>query len=317
MNIGWVGFHIEGIPALEAILEQRIQVEAAITLKPESAVKRSGAADYQSLCRRYSLPLHEVTNINDPGSIELLRQMDLDLLIVLGWTQILKAETLRTAKIGVIGAHASLLPRNRGRAPVNWVILRGEQQTGNSLMWLTEHVDSGDIIDQTIIPITPYDTCDSIYQRVADSNKEMLLKTLSKLMNGERPGRPQISSNEPLLPGRRPLDGAIDWAKPSSEIYNFVRALTRPYPGAFSYLNGERWLIWHCALVPGEPSFDAKPGQVIGPLYSPIEGACGQLVNCGNGAVILLELQRTNGEILAGRRLSEQAWNRQVWHHDR
>jgi methionyl-tRNA formyltransferase len=317
MRIGWVGFHIEGVPALEAILEQGIQVEAAITLKPESAAKRSGAADYQSLCQGHSLLLHEVTNINDPGSVELLRKLDLDLLIVLGWTQILKPETLLTAKIGVIGAHASLLPRNRGRAPVNWVILRGEQQTGNSLIWLTEHVDSGDIIDQTIIPITLYDTCASLYQRVADSNKEMLLKALSKLMKGERPGRPQTSSNEPLLPGRRPQDGAIDWAKPSSEIYNFVRALTRPYPGAFSYLDGERWLIWHCALVPGEPSFDAKPGQVIGPVYSPIEGACGQLVNCGNGAVILSELQRTSGEILAGRRLSEQAWNRQVWHHDR
>jgi methionyl-tRNA formyltransferase len=317
MRIGWVGFHIEGVPALEAILEQGIQVEAAITLKPESAAKRSGAADYQSLCRRHSLPLHEVTNINDPGSIELLRRMDLDLLIVLGWTQILKPETLRTAKIGVIGAHASLLPRNRGRAPVNWVILRAEQQTGNSLIWLTEYVDSGDIIDQTIIPITPYDTCASIYQRVADSNKEMLLKALSRLRKGERPGRAQTSSNEPLLPGRRPQDGAIDWAKPSSEIYNFVRALTRPYPGAFSYLNGERWLIWHCALVPGEPFFEGKPGQVIGPVYSPIEGACGQLVRCGNGAVILLELQRSNGEILAGRRLSEQAWNSQVWHHDK
>jgi methionyl-tRNA formyltransferase len=307
---------MEGIPALEAILEQGIRVEAAFTLKPESAAKRSGAADYQTLCRRFSLPLHEVTNINDPGSIEMLRKLDLDLLIVFGWTQILKPETLGTAKIGVIGAHASLLPRNRGRAPVNWVILRGERQTGNSLIWLAEHVDSGDIIDQTIIPITPYDTCASIYQRVAESNKEMILKAVAKLMKGERPGRPQTSSNDPLLPGRRPQDGAIDWAKPGAEIYDFVRALTRPYPGAFSYLDGERWLIWHCALVPGEPSSNAKPGQVVGPVYSPVEGACGQWVNCGSGAVILLELEGSNGEILTGRWLSEQAWEGKVWRHE-
>jgi methionyl-tRNA formyltransferase len=316
MRIGWIGFHMEGIPALEAILQQGTRVQAVITLKPESAAKRSGAADYQTLCRRFSLPLHEVTNINEPGSIELLRKMDLDLLIVLGWTQILKPEALRTAKIGVIGAHASLLPRNRGRAPVNWVILRGEQQTGNSLIWLAEHVDSGDIIDQTIIPITPYDTCATIYQRVADSNKEMILKTITKLMKGERPGKPQKSSNEILLPGRRPQDGAIDWAKPSGEIYNFVRALTRPYPGAFSYLDDERWLIWQCALVPGEPSFNANPGQIIGPVYSPVESACGQWVNCGNGAVILLEVQRSNGQVLMGPRLSDQKWANKVWHYE-
>jgi methionyl-tRNA formyltransferase len=135
-------------------------------------------------------------------------------------------------------------------------------------------------------------------------------------MKGERPGRPQTSANEPLLPGRRPQDGAIDWTKSGGEIFNFVRGLTRPYPGAFSYLDGERWLIWHCALVPGAPAVDAKPGQAIGPVYSPIEPACGQMVSCGNGAVILLELQRSNGEILTGRRLSEQAWDGKVWSHE-
>jgi methionyl-tRNA formyltransferase len=96
------------------------------------------------------------------------------MVFVIGWTQILRPETLKLATIGMIGAHASLLPHNRGRAPINWALIRGEKQTGNSLIWLAEDVDSGDIIDQTVIPISPYDTCASLYTRVGESNKEMI-----------------------------------------------------------------------------------------------------------------------------------------------
>jgi len=312
VRFGWVGFHVEGLPALAGLMEAGAPIVAAITLKPELAAARSGAADYRELCGRFGLPLHEVANINDAASLALLRELALDVVIVIGWSQILKPAALQTARIGVIGAHASPLPHNRGSAPVNWTLIRGERTGGNSLMWLAEGVDAGELIDQTSFCVTPYDTCATLYERVAQSNREMLLRLLPRLLAGERPGVPQQHTDEPVLPRRRPADGLIDWSQRGGAVYDFVRALTKPYPGAFGWLDGKRWRIWQAALVPGTPG-PARPGEVIGPVVSPLEASCGQLVACGTGAVLLLELEADDGEILRGRRLSEQPWSGKVW----
>jgi methionyl-tRNA formyltransferase len=308
MRIGWIGFHFEGVAALRQLLERRIPIVAALTLPPASASRRSGAADYRRLCAGYRLPLHEVDNINDPASIELLTSLNLDLAFVIGWSQVLTPEALRTARIGMIGAHASLLPAGRGRAPVNWTLIHGMPRTGNTLFWLSPGIDSGDMIDQTPIPIGQYDTCHSIYRRVAASNTEMILRALPSLFAGHRPGRPQPVTEEAPLPGRRPSDGLIDWSRHSEEVYNLVRAVTRPYPGAFTFLHQKRLTIWHCALLPRTFRRLGVPGEVIGPLVSPIDRACGWIIACGSGSVALLEVERDDGRALAGRALSEQPW---------
>jgi methionyl-tRNA formyltransferase len=316
MRIGWVGFHMEGIPALRAVLEKGIGVEAVLTLKQDLAARRSGSANYDSVCRAFDVPLYEIANINDEASLELLRRLDLDVAFVIGWTQIVRPDALRLAKIGMIGAHASLLPHNRGRAPINWALIKGMKETGNTLIWLAEGVDSGDIIDQRPIPIMPYDTCASLYERVAETNRDMILEVIPKLMGGEKPGRRQPHTDEPNLPGRKPEHGLINWSGSNLEVYDFVRALTRPYPGAFSRLDGQRWTIWQCALLPGISSTAAAPGRVIGPMLSPVDGACGQVIGCGQGAIALLEIESESGEILSGRRLSDQQWEGKSWTND-
>src|SRR5438874_1198445 len=136
MRFGWVGFHLEGIPALQGVIEAGVPIQAVFTLRPDVAATRSGAADYRSLCQRFGVPLHEIVHINDAASRELLKNLALDVVFVIGWSQILAPETLRTARVGMIGAHASLLPRNRGSAPINWALIRGEHTSGNSLIWL-------------------------------------------------------------------------------------------------------------------------------------------------------------------------------------
>ena len=312
MRFGWIGVHQEGRPALSRLLDAGAPLVAAITLKPELAAFRSGADDYRALCERSGLPLYEVANINDETSLQLLRELALDVVFVIGWSQILKPATLQSARIGVIGAHASLLPHNRGSAPVNWALIKGEQMTGNSLMWLAEGVDAGDLIDQTAFCISPYDTCATLYDRVAESNRDMLLRVLPRLLAGERPGAAQRHTNEPVLPRRRPSDGLVDWSRDGATTYNFVRALTRPYPGAFSWLDKKRWTIWQAALLPG-PIAGMRPGEILGPVVCPDEAACGQVVACGDGAIVLLELQADDGEVLRGRRLSEQPWTGLVW----
>jgi methionyl-tRNA formyltransferase len=307
MRLGWIGFHFEGIPALRAVAQQGYEIAAVITLDTETAAKRSGAVAYDQVCRELKLPLYTVSHINAPSSTELLKGLELDVVFVIGWTQLLSAETLRTARLGMIGAHASMLPRFRGRAPINWVLIRGEKETGNTLMWLSDGVDSGEIIDQTVIPITPYDTCQSLYDAVAESNRIMICSALQALAKGERPGSPQPESDDKPLPGRKRGDGLIDWQRGSADVYNFVRALTRPYPGAFSFLGQEQLSIWRCALLPGASYPAMLPGQIVGPIYSASEAACGQVVVCGEGAIALLEVEK-DGHCLQGRDLSDLPW---------
>jgi methionyl-tRNA formyltransferase len=154
---------------------------------------------------------------------------------------------------------------------------------------------------------------------VARTNREMLLDLWPRLDNGERPGRRQPETGEPVLPRRRPADGRINWQPPAKAVYDFIRALTRPYPGAFSRLEGKRWRIWSAALpvLEGERRglrVEANAGEVIGPVVSPIDDACGQLVACGDGgAVVLLELEDDEGAVLRGRALSEQHWTGRRW----
>jgi len=317
LRIGWVGFHAEGQAALAALLEAGIPVEAVLTLTERELAKRSGRSSYEELCARYGVPLHKIRHVNDPESIELLRSLSLDVVFVIGWSQIVGPEALRTPRLGMVGAHAAVLPRNRGSAPVNWAILRGETEGGNTLMWLNPEVDEGEIIDQASFPITPYDTCATVYDKVAQSNREMILRLVSRLKEGQRPGRPQPPSHDPILPRRRPEHGQIDWKKPNREVYNFIRALTRPYPGAFSWLDGRRYFLWDAALLPGEPYGSAMPGQVVGAVLSPHPGgACGQVVACGHGAVIVLEVESAEGLVLKGPKLSEQAWEGKVWSNE-
>ncbi len=317
IRIGWIGFHREGLPALESLLTSGVRVEAVLTLAEPQLAKRSGACSYDELCHRFTVPLHKVRHVNDPESVALLRSLSLDVVFVIGWSQIVGREALDTARLGMVGAHAALLPHNRGSAPVNWSILRGEDETGNTLMWLSEAVDDGEIIDQTAFPITPYDTCATVYDKVAESNRDMILRFMTALASGERPGRAQPATDEPLLPRRRPADGAIDWKGTSKAVYDLIRALTRPYPGAFSFLDGQQWLIWDAALLPGTPYEGEEPGRVVGPLVHPHPShACGQIVACGEGAVAILEIESPRKEILRGRALSEQPWTGRTWHRE-
>jgi methionyl-tRNA formyltransferase len=309
----WIGAHAEGLAALDALLDAGAPIVAVFTLTPERAARRSGSVDYRAVCARHGVPLIPTTNVNDADTVRRLEDLDLDLLFVIGWSQILRPAALRAARFGAIGAHASLLPANRGSAPVNWAIIRGERRGGNSLIWLADDVDAGAVIDQTEFCITPYDTCATVYAKVTESNREMLLRVLPRLLAGERPGRPQPATAEPVLPRRRPADGAIDWRREGRAVYDFVRALTRPYPGAFGHLDGRRWTVWQAALLPPPLTNGAVPGQVIGPVISPEPAACGLAVQCHGGGVVLLEVENDDGVVLRGPALAEQPWTGKQW----
>ena len=315
MKLAWIGSHFEGLEAFTALLEAGVRFCGAISLDKTAAAKRSGAVDYRAVCDQFDVRLIHTSDINDEETVGCLSGMQIDLGIVIGWSQILKTDTLATSRFGWIGAHASMLPKNRGSAPVNWALIRGETETGNSLIWLSENVDEGNLIAQRPIEITPYDTCATIYQRIGETNRDMLLEALPRLLTGERMSQPQPPSSEAILPRRRPRDGLIDWCRSGPEIYNFVRALTQPYPGAFSFLDGKQYTIWEAALLPIDSKPESTSGDVVGPMISPAERSCGQLVTCGQGVLAILDIEDEDGARLRGPDLAALDWHGKRWRH--
>lgn len=314
LKLGWLGFHEEGQAPLQALLRSGWKLDCLMTLRREQLARRSGAVDFGALAEAHGIPLFRIADINSAESQALLRERQLDLLFVIGWSQILHPEVLSLTQLGAVGSHASLLPHNRGSAPVNWSLIRGDRMSGCTLFWLDPAVDRGDIIAQEPIPITPYDTCATFYKKVGQANASMILDFLEELRHGRLPRRPQAECEDQVLPRRRPQDGRIDWRESAHRLYDFVRALTRPYPGAFSWLGGIRYRIWTSARLDLQLLPSLRPGTVIGPCRSPELGACGQIVACGVGALLLLELEGPFGGVLKGVELSEQAWQGMVWH---
>lgn len=305
LRIGWMSHHVEGILPLQSVLAAGFPVQAIITLQDEVMAKKSGAADFAGIAAKHDIPLHHVRNANDPASVELLNDLNLDVLFVIGWSQILHPPALRSTILGCFGAHASLLPANRGSAPINWALIKGETQSGNTLLRLSEGVDAGDIVAQKPIPISPFDNVATLYDRVAETNREMIFELLQDLACGKPlQAQQQRDDGSPLLPRRRPEHGLLDWAQPARKVYDFIRALTRPYPGAFSAANGAHTMIWRSALLPVNGPL-AEPGTVIGPMVSDSPDACGLLVACSEGAVVLLEIEDAGGKVWSGRELAQ------------
>jgi methionyl-tRNA formyltransferase len=165
---------------------------------------------------------------------------------------------------------------------VNWAILRGERTTGNTMMLLAPGVDSGDIVDQRSIPIGPEDTCAEVYERVGRAGAEMLVTHLPGLLAGTAPRTPQPRDAGALLPKRTPEMGVIDWRRPAAELHDWVRALTVPYPGAFTSIRGRRVMVWR--TCPPDSAAGSAPGTVLS------VGDDGVRVGTGRGELLVTEV---------------------------
>ena len=174
MRIVWVGNHSEGVESLLTLISLKADIVAIITLERHRSLRYSSSYDYSYLASKYNIPCHLISSINSTDAVQLLNSLNIDLLFVIGWSQILSSNALNQASIGVVGSHASLLPSYRGSAPINWALLNGLEYTGNTLLWLDSSVDSGDIISQVRIDISPYDDCCSLYSKVARANSFLI-----------------------------------------------------------------------------------------------------------------------------------------------
>lgn len=262
MRIVVMAYHNIGYTCLEYLIRQGEEIVAVVTHADDPGEK-VWFKSVRELAFAHFLPIYQPKKVNHPGFIEVMRRLCPDLIFSFYFRQILSPELLKLPPLGGINLHGSLLPAYRGRCPINWVLINGEEVAGVTLHYMEEKADSGDIISQREVPILWRDNALTLHGKMEEAARLLLQETFPLIKNGTAPRIPQDPSRASYYGGRKPEDGLIDWAQPAFVIYNLVRAVTDPYPGAFTHWNGKPLFIWESDLEPdSEPRRAGSPGQV-------------------------------------------------------
>ncbi len=267
--------------ALKCLAERGTPPAALVTLPLGKAFRHSDFVDLRPLAQQHGVEVIEAANVNKPDILEQLREIAPDYILVIGWSQILKEELFAAAKEDLIGYHPAVIPENRGRAVIPWTILQRKRTAGATLFWLDQGMDTGDILVQDSFPIDEDETAYTLYYKQLELLERMLHDALCHIEAGDPPRIKQDHSQATYCAKRTKNDGLIDWSKSAEEVWTLIRAVTRPYPGAFTFDGDRRLTIWNAELV-GEAPYWGKPGQV---QAFTDEGA---LIQCGDGEHILV-----------------------------
>ena len=260
MKIVFMGATELGAKCCRLILEKQLAEVSGILTIPQSfnisyskkPVKNVLHADFHAIGEQYNIPVVEVEG--KMGSFaEQIKAMEPDLILVIGWYYMIPASVRDLAPLGCTGIHASLLPRYRGGAPLVWAMINGEKETGLTLFHMTDGVDDGDVVGQKKFAIEESDTIRELLQKTETASLELLEEVIPQFANGTAPRIPQDQSKATHFPQRKPEDGLIDWAKSPQEIKNFIRAQTKPYPGAFTFINGKKVMLWDADVIDDQP----------------------------------------------------------------
>jgi methionyl-tRNA formyltransferase len=243
---------------LEFLIEKDFFPEVIFTIPEEfnisyssNKVVNSNFADLGLIAKRYSIPIHEIDSTKGKRTSDylgLLKSFDLDLILVLGWYYMIPKEVRGQAKLGAWGIHASLLPNYAGGAPLTWAIINGEEKTGVTLFRMDDGVDDGDIIAQSSFEIGFEETIKDIYKKATENSKKLLLYSMKNIK--EVRFKPQNKEDILIFPQRAPEDGEIDIKKSGIDIYNFIRAQSSPYPGAYIIAGDGKKVIIDSARLP-------------------------------------------------------------------
>ena len=269
--------------SLAGVLTTPPQIEISYSDRP---VPISAHAAFDDLADRAGAEVMTLDGAPTAATyLHVVERWGIELLLALGWYYLVPKSVLAAVPRGALGIHASLLPKYRGGAPIPWAIINGERETGATLFHLDEGVDSGDIVMQHRFPIEAEDTCATVYDKATVASVTMLREALPLLESDAAPRHPQDESAATQYPQRSPADGRIDWDEPAPRIHDFVRAQTRPYPGAFTTHGDGRLTVWRTRALPDRPA--ATPGTVLG---SGRHGE-GLEVATGQGTPLLLEVE--------------------------
>jgi methionyl-tRNA formyltransferase len=295
MRLVWVSFDVMGRDCLAAAAEAGAEVAAVVTLPGPIDPDRSGQCSFDEIASELGARLIETADVNSPETIAALRAADPDLMFVVGWSQLVMDEFIGLPRHGVFGMHPTLLPRHRGRAAIPWAILSGLAKTGVTLFQIADGTaDSGPIVGQVEVPVALDETATTLYEKVTAAHLELVREYVPKLVDGTAERTPQDTRRASAWPKRTPADGIIDWETRAPYLYDWVRAQTRPYPGAFTYLGDEKLVVWQARPV--ELDDEAPAGTVVG-----LDGERA-VVACGEGALVLEEVEGA-AELAVGARL--------------
>jgi methionyl-tRNA formyltransferase len=181
--------------------------------------------------------------------LQCIERWSPDLFLVLGWYYMIPRIVRERMRLGCVGIHASLLPKYRGGAPIPWAIINGESETGVTFFYLEDGVDNGDFIAQERFSIDENDTCAIVYEKATSASIKILREYLPRIAIGTAPRMNQDETKATYFPQRKPEDGLIDWSWSAKRIRDFIRAQTKPYPGAFTYINNKKVIIWDANVI--------------------------------------------------------------------
>jgi methionyl-tRNA formyltransferase len=306
MRILFCGTPHFAVPTFIHLLAQpNIEIAAVITQpdRPRGRGQEISASPVKKAAIAANVPVHQPEKIRSPEARDLLNQLAPDCIVIIAYGQIIPAALLSIPKLGWINLHASLLPKYRGAAPINWAIASGETETGLTTMRIDAGMDTGDMLLQETIDIAPEETAPELTESLAEAGAPLMLSTLRGLAEGKLMPRPQNNEEATYAPLLKKEDGRIDWHRPAQETYNRMRAFT-PWPGAYTTFRGQTCHLW------GEPfSLRTLTGSAPGTI---IREDTQILIACGHATLLRLLSVKVQGrkqisavEFANGARLTE------------
>lgn len=267
-------YHDVGCRCLQVLLAGHVEVPLVVTHEdaPGETIWFDSVA---ALARTHDIPVITPEDPNEPDVIERINRLAPDFFFSFYYRRMLKPALLQLPARGALNMHGSLLPKYRGRVPVNWAVIRGETETGASLHYMTAKPDQGDLVDQFAVPILPDDRAIDVFRKVTVAAELVLHRSLPQLAAGTAPRTPQDLARGSYFGGRCAEDGRIDWRRSAASIHNLVRGVAPPYPGAFCTLNGHRLRVLRTVPIAAPvPSVGRPALHLVG------ERACAE---CGDG----------------------------------
>jgi methionyl-tRNA formyltransferase len=289
MRIIFMGYHNIGYACLEALIEMcggcGDEIAAVVT-HADDPRENIWFASVRDLAFGNYLPVYQPANPNDPAFVAAMQALQPDFLFSCYYRSMLKQPFLDLPRLGALNLHGSLLPRYRGRCPLNWVLVHGEAETGVTLHYMEAKADQGDIVGFKRVPITFEDTALTLFAKMTAAAPELLREAYPLLRAGTAPRLTQDHARASYFGGRTPADGLIDWRHSALQTYNLVRAVTHPYPGAFTFFKGRKLLVWAGQIMAAAVPGPFEPGQVTAGV--PGEGL---LVATGSGNFLITQAQ--------------------------
>ena len=281
-----LAYHNVGVRCLKTLLAHGIDVTLVVTHDdlPEEQIWFDSVA---ATAADYGIATIAPADPNASDVVTRIAGCRPDFLFSFYYRQMLKPPLLALAARGALNMHGSLLPKYRGRAPVNWAIIHGASQTGATLHYMTEKPDAGDIVAQSAVPILPDDTAKDVFDKVTVAAEVALHAALPSLIAGTAPRRAQDPAEATYFGGRKPEDGTIDWSQPAPTIHNLVRAVAPPYPGARTRLQGRPARVLRSRVrseatpAPKQPSLTLEGGEIV--------------ARCGGGGVLAIRALEVDG----------------------